>query len=160
MSALTTKESSRTCTGSRSFLINPRTGRATCVHYPGVYRQPRIPYRPHPSVYIAISELVHLRSAGISSPYFSQPQPELLICHRQSSFRRRPTEGRMDVPRLIAAPFYRRRGDASLRLPTLSRVKFKSLHAWFSLIWEDSKVFFCGFKSNSTFSLFQFIIKI
>lgn len=34
MSALTTKESSRTYTGNRSFLINPRTGRATCVHYP------------------------------------------------------------------------------------------------------------------------------
>lgn len=34
MSALTTKESSRTYTGNRgSFLINPRTGRATCVHY-------------------------------------------------------------------------------------------------------------------------------
>lgn len=33
MSALTTKESND-YTGNRSFLINPRTGRATCVHYP------------------------------------------------------------------------------------------------------------------------------
>lgn len=127
MSALTTKESSRTYTGNRSFLINPRTGRAFIIL---VYRQAHIPYRPHPSsVYITISELVHLRSAGISSPYFSQPQPELLICHRPSSFRRRSTERRMDMPRLIAAAFYRRRGDASLRLSTLSRVKFISLHA-------------------------------
>lgn len=117
-----------------------------------VYRQAHIPYRPHPSsVYITISELVHLRSAGISSPYFSQPQPELLICHRPSSFRRRSTERRMDMPRLIAAAFYRRRGDASLRLSTLSRVRFISLHAWLSLIRENSKVFFVNFSWNEQF---------
>lgn len=115
-----------------------------------VYRQAHIPYRPH--VYIAISELVHLRSAGISSPYFSQPQPELLICHRPSSFRRRPTEERMDMPRLIVAAFYRRRGNASLRLSTLSRVKFKSLHARLSLIYENSKVFFVDLSWNFHYS--------
>lgn len=107
-----------------------------CVHYPRLSH----PLRLHRN----FGTGSHLRPAGISSPYFSRPQrAELLVCHRPSSFRRR-----MDTPRLIAAAFYRRHGDASLRLSTLSRGKFKSLHTPDSLSPDlrEFEAFFSGFE--------------
>lgn len=127
MSALTTKESSRTYTGNRgSFLINPRTGRATCVHYP------RLSPSTHPLSPAPLLRLHHNFGTGAFAVgrnfiaiFFAAAtgttdlSPAIVIS----------TERRMDMPRLIAAAFYRRRGDASLRLSTLSRVRFISLHA-------------------------------
>lgn len=123
-STLTIKESGRNEHGEPKFFNKPADRQ--CVHYP------RLSHRPHPCVYIAISELVRICGRpefhrhifrGRNGRNYSS-----VTGHRHFD----EEEGRMDTPRLIAAAFYRRHGDASLRSSTLSRVKFKSLHARFT----------------------------